>query len=99
MKPLPIPATTPGTQGDYAMVAVLLGWGLRRAETAGLAAEDLQQREEHWVIADLVSKGGHVRTVPVPSWVKAAMDDWLTAAGVAHTRLLARMNVPSVAPQ
>jgi integrase len=67
---------------DYAMVAVLLGCGLRRAELAGLAVEHLQQREEHWVIADLVGKGGHVRTVPVPTWVKAAVDKWLTAAGI-----------------
>ena len=36
---------------DYAMVAVLLGCGLRRAELAALAVEHLQQREEHWVIA------------------------------------------------
>ena len=67
---------------DYAMVAVLLGCGLRRAEAAALAVETLQQREEHWVIADLVGKGGHVRTVPVPSWVKEAVDDWLNAAAV-----------------
>ncbi len=67
---------------DYAMVAVLLGYGLRRAEAAALAVETLQQPEEHWVIADLVGKGGHVRTVPVPIWVKAAVDDWLNAAEV-----------------
>jgi integrase len=60
---------------DYAMIAVLLGCGLRRAEVAGLAIEDLQQREEHWVIADLVGKGGHVRTVPVRTWVKLAVRD------------------------
>jgi integrase len=68
---------------DYAMVAVLLGCGLRRAELAALAVEHLQQREEHWVIADLVGKGGHVRTVPVPTWVKAAVDNWLIAAGIS----------------
>ncbi len=45
---------------DCAMIAVLLGCGLRRAEVAGLTVEDLQQREDHWVIADLVGKGGHV---------------------------------------
>src|ERR1700738_163452 len=65
------------------MVAVLLGCGLRRAELAALAVEHLQQREEHWVIADLVGKGGHVRTVPVPTWVKLAVDNWLTAAGIS----------------
>jgi integrase len=68
---------------DYAMIAVLLGCGLRRAELAGLAVEDIQQREEHWVIADLVGKGGHVRTVPVPTWVKLAVDKWLAAAGIS----------------
>ena len=67
---------------DYAMVAVLLGCGLRRAEAAALAVENLQRREEHWVIADLVGKGGHVRTVPVPTWVKAAVDNCLGSAGV-----------------
>jgi len=67
---------------DYAMIAVLLGRGLLRAEVAGLAVEHLQQREEHWVIADLIGKGGYVRTVPVPTWVKLAVDQWLTAAGV-----------------
>src|SRR5215831_5046096 len=51
---------------DYAMVAVLLGCGLRRAELAEFAIERLQQREEHWVIADMIGKGGHVRTVGVP---------------------------------
>ena len=47
-----------------------------------MAVESLQQREEHWVIADMIGKGGHVRTVPVPIWVKAAVDRWVTAAGV-----------------
>jgi hypothetical protein len=36
----------------------------------GLQIDSLQQREEHWVIADLVGKAGHIRTVPVPAWVK-----------------------------
>jgi integrase len=77
---------------DYAMVAVLLGCGLRRAEAAGLAVESLQQREEHWVIADLIGKGGHIRTVPVPIWVKAAVDTWLTAAGVTAGPIFRAIN-------
>jgi integrase len=48
------------------MVAVLLGCGLRRAELSSAKVKDLQRREEHWVFADLIGKGGHVRTVPVP---------------------------------
>ena len=77
---------------DYAMVAILLGCGLRRAEVAGLAFESLQQREEHWVIADMVGKGGHVRTVPVPTWVKAAVDTWLSAAGVTTGPIFRAIN-------
>lgn len=67
---------------DYAMLSVLLGCGLRRAEVAQLGIQDLQQREEHWVIADLVGKGRHIRTVPIPDWVKAAVDSWIQSAGV-----------------
>jgi site-specific recombinase XerD len=50
---------------DYAVIAVLLGCGLRRAELAAVTMQDLQQREEHWVFADLIGKGGHIRTVPI----------------------------------
>jgi site-specific recombinase XerD len=41
---------------DHAMVAVLLGRGLRRAELAAVTVGDLQRREEHWVFADLMEK-------------------------------------------
>ena len=52
---------------DIAMLALLLGCGLRRSELVHLTMEHVQQREEHWAIIDLVGKGGHVRTVPIPS--------------------------------
>jgi len=42
---------------DLAMISVLLGRGLRRAELAALEVEDLQIRQGHWVIVDLVGKG------------------------------------------
>ncbi len=67
---------------DRAILGLLVGCGLRRAELAGLETEDFQLREEHWVIADLIGKGKHVRTVPVPVWVKRAVDEWTTAAGI-----------------
>jgi integrase len=51
---------------DHAMVAMLLGCGLRRAELLALRLDSIQTQEEHWVIADLVGKAGHVRTVPNP---------------------------------
>jgi len=73
---------------DYATLAILLGCGLRRAELTALRVEDIQQREEHWVIADLVGKGGHIRTIPVPDWVKAGIDSWMQAAGITTGTLL-----------
>ena len=59
--------SSPRELQDQAMVAMLIGCGLRRAELLALQLESIQQREEHWVIADLVGKGGHVRTVPIPT--------------------------------
>jgi site-specific recombinase XerC len=53
---------------DLAMISILLGCGLRRAELASLRKEDIQVRQDHWAIVDLIGKGGHVRTVPVPTW-------------------------------
>jgi hypothetical protein len=34
----------------------------------------------------LIGKGGHIRTVPVPDWVKDAIDRWLLAADIATGR-------------
>src|ERR1700726_4410617 len=67
---------------DHAMLALLLGCGLRRSELVHLTVEHLQQRENHWAIIDLVGKGGHVRTVPIPAWVKEAIDIWSSAANI-----------------
>jgi len=67
---------------NYAIIATLVGCGLRRGELLALRVDAIALREEHWVIADLMEKAGHMRTVPVPAWVKAAIDDWTQASGV-----------------
>jgi site-specific recombinase XerD len=46
--------STPRGLRDHAMIAMLMGSGLRRAELLALNLESIQQREEHRVIADLV---------------------------------------------
>jgi integrase len=71
---------------------VLIGCGLRRGELLALKLASIQQREEQWVIADLVGKGGHVRTVPMPTWVKAAVDAWTAAAGVTEGTVFRAIN-------
>ena len=77
---------------DRALLALLLACGLRRHEAVALTLDDLQQREEHWAIVDLVGKGGHIRTVPVPDWVRTELDDWLAAAAIDRGRLFRRVN-------
>jgi site-specific recombinase XerD len=77
---------------DRALLALLLACGLRRHEAVALTLDHLQQREEHWAIVDLVGKGGHIRTVPVPDWVRAELDDWLAAAAIDRGRLFRRVN-------
>jgi integrase len=74
---------TPRARRDHAMLAMLIGCGLRRGELLALTLESIQQREDHWVIADLVGKGRHVRTVPIPTWVKTAVDEWTAIVGIA----------------
>src|SRR5664280_350973 len=66
---------------DRAILAVLLGCGLRRSEVAALTMGHIQQRDGRWCIVDLVGKHGRVRTIPMPTWVKVAIDAWTSAAG------------------
>ncbi len=72
---------------DAAMLGLLLGCGVRRSELANLEIERIQRRDGHWAIVDLVGKAGHVQTVPVPLWVKTAIDSWSAAAGIGAGRL------------
>jgi hypothetical protein len=51
---------------------------------SGLRITHVQLRDDHWAIIDLFGKGGHVRTVPVPVWVKTAIDLWLAAARITE---------------
>jgi integrase len=73
---------------DYVILALLVGCALRRHELANLYIEEIQMRENRWVIADLRGKGGRVRTVAVPVWVKQAINAWTTAAGIEEGKLL-----------
>jgi integrase len=68
---------------DRAVLAVLLGCGLRRSEVAALTFAHIQLRDGRWCIVDLVGKHGRVRTAPLPAWVKVAIDGWTSATGLA----------------
>lgn len=74
------------------MIAMRIGCGRRRGELLALRVDSIQSREEHWVIADLLGKAGHIRTVPIPSWVKAAIDEWKEAGCITGGALFRSIN-------
>jgi site-specific recombinase XerD len=77
---------------DRAILAVLLGCGLRRSEVAALTFAHVQQRDGRWCIVDLVGKHGRVRTAPMPTWVKVAIDAWTSASSVSSGNVFRPVN-------
>src|ERR1700722_3702995 len=77
---------------DRAMFATLLGCGLRRSELTNLTVKHVQQRDNRWCIVDLIRKHGRVRTIPMPVWVKNAIDAWTAVAGVTEGYLFRPVN-------
>jgi integrase len=74
-------ATVKGLR-DRAILALLIGCALRRSEVAALALARIQQLDGRWCIVDLHGKHGRIRTVPIPTWVKVAVDAWTSAERV-----------------
>ena len=77
---------------DRAIIAVLLGCGLRRSEVAALTFVHIQQRDGRWCIVDLVGKHGRIRTTPMPNWVKVAIDAWTSPAGITDGHVFRPVN-------
>lgn len=77
---------------DRALLAILIGCGLRRAEAAILSVSHIQQREGRWAIVDIVGKRDKMRTVPMPSWAKATIDSWTYAARIDEGFIFRRVN-------
>jgi site-specific recombinase XerD len=77
---------------DRALLAVLIGCGLRRAEAANLSFDHVQQREGRWVLVDLIGKRDKIRSVPMPNWTKAAIDVWSTASGILRGLVFRAVN-------
>jgi site-specific recombinase XerD len=69
---------------DGAVLAILLGAGLRRSELTSLDCRHVQERDGRWVIVDLAGKMGRIRSVPIPLWVHASIIRWTNAAGISE---------------
>jgi integrase len=75
---------------NYCILAIMIGCGLRRSEVASLTMKHIQEREGRPVILNLVSKAGRVRTVPIPDFVKVAIDEWIAVAKINSGLLIRR---------
>lgn len=76
---------------DQAILAILVGCGLRRLDIVSLKLEQFQERENYWVIVNLLEKGNKTRTVTVPSWVVYSVKEYLNEMnkkkGILFTRI------------
>ena len=77
---------------DRAILALLIGCGLRRAEAVNLTFDHIRQREGRWVLVDLIGKRNKMRTVPMPSWAKAAINAYAQTAGLLKGRVFRPIN-------
>lgn len=72
---------------DRAILAVLVGGGLRRSELSALTFSHIQQVKGRWALVDIIGKRNKVRSVPIPAWVKQAIDEWATSANLSEGRV------------
>lgn len=75
------------------ILSIFAGTAIRLEELATLHVETIQQREGRWVFADLVGKGGRVRTVAIPRTTKLAIDAWTKAAKITEGRLIRQLTL------
>ena len=61
---------------DAAILALILGCGLRREEACNLRWEHYVTRQNRAMLADFTSKRAKVRSVPVPVFAQADLDSW-----------------------
>jgi integrase/recombinase XerD len=76
---------------DAALIALLLGAALRRAEAVSVTVDQFQMREGHWLIVDLRGKGGKVASVVLAPWASTRIAEWIDAAGITEGPILRRV--------
>jgi integrase len=67
---------------DRALLALLVGCGLRRSEVVRLNVDDLLKQGGRWHLVGVTGMHGKSRTVPLPRWARVALDRWISAAQI-----------------
>jgi site-specific recombinase XerD len=57
-----------------------------------LTVKHVQQRDNRWCVVNLLGKHGRLRTIPMPAWVKNAIDAWTAEAAVTDGHLFRPVN-------
>jgi site-specific recombinase XerD len=86
-----LPADTLSEIRDRALVALAIGSGLRRSELSALTVEHIVKHEGRWTIWNIIGKRNKSRNVPIAAWCKAAVDEWLEAAGITSGPVFRRI--------
>jgi integrase/recombinase XerD len=81
---------------DRAMLGLMVGCGLARSELATLALADFQMRDTRWMLPGVRGRGGRIRAVPVPMWVKLSVDAWVLMAEITDGRVFRSVNKSGV---
>lgn len=62
---------------DRAVLALMIGAGLRRSEVVRIERKHFEQRNGKWIICGLVGKHGRTRNIPLADWVMTIIQAWL----------------------
>lgn len=84
---------------DRAILSVLIGAGLRRAEVVSFEFRHLVWRENRPIILDILGKGNRTRTVPLPLWADDAIHQWTVAARLEDGKIFRSINKSGVVTQ
>ena len=87
-----MPRQTLAEKRDFALIAVALSSGLRRAEIAALQVSHLQEVEGRPVILGIIGKAHKKRDIPITAWALGALREWQEAAGIGEGTIFRPVN-------
>lgn len=76
---------------DYVLLGLLLYCGLRCDEAALVRFEHVQIRDSRPALVNLVGKGDKRRSIPMPTWLFCAIQEWVLDAGLTTGYILRAM--------